>query len=240
MKQCKRPSTLAAALISILLVWSVWLLMNRTEPAAVIGCRNIGQTLVIDPGHGGEDGGAVALSGTPESGINLSIALKAEQLCGLYGVRTVLTRREDASLADASVDTLREKKRSDLLNRTQLVNKTEGAVLLSVHQNNYANHSSQGAQVFFRNDAVSEAWAVQTQSLLRASLEPENQRAAAMIPENIYLMNHVNCAALLVECGFLSNPDDNKRLETDAYQCQVAAVLVASYLQFYNQKDVQS
>ena len=80
-----------------------------------------GQTVVIDAGHGGEDGGAVSLSGVPESGINLSIALKLDQILGLYGVAPVLLRSEDVSLHDSSAQTLREKKVSDLHNRVAVI-----------------------------------------------------------------------------------------------------------------------
>ncbi|MCC8075345.1 MAG: N-acetylmuramoyl-L-alanine amidase [Clostridiales bacterium] len=193
-------------------------------------CRFPAQTLVIDAGHGGEDGGAVALSGTAESSINLAIALKMDQLCGLYGVQTKLVRTEDVSLADAGAATLREKKHTDLLNRVELIENTENAVLLSIHQNNYTSASSQGAQVFFRADAESQQWAVQLQELLRQSLDPDNTRQATEIPDAVYLMNHVSCRAVLVECGFLSNPEENALLETDGYQTRIAAALTASYL----------
>ncbi len=205
------------------------------EPSqtTAIYCRYPERTLILDAGHGGEDGGAVALSGTPESTINLSIVLKIDQLCGLYGVKTRLVRSEDTSLADKDADTIRKKKRSDLMNRVKLVNDTENAVLLSVHQNNYPSApSSHGAQVFFHDDLVSQQWAGELQSVLRETLDPRNQRQATLIPDNVYLMNHIHCRALLVECGFLSNRAENALLETDSYQSKLAAILTSSYLCF--------
>lgn len=190
------------------------------------------QTLILDAGHGGEDGGAVAVSGTAESGINLSIVLKLDQLCGLFGIHTKLLRDSDCSLSDESALTLREKKRSDLLNRVETVSQTENAVLLSIHQNIYSDSSSHGAQVFFHDDPESAAWGEHTQSLLVHTLDPSNTRSSKTISKDVYLMNHIACRALLVECGFLSNPAEDQLLESDLYQQQLAAVLAASYITF--------
>lgn len=190
------------------------------------------QTLIIDPGHGGEDGGAIALSGCKESEINLEISLKLDQLCGLFGVHTLLLRTLDISLADNHAQTLREKKRSDLLTRVELINQTPNAVLLSIHQNHYQEQQYRGAQVFYRNDAESASWGEYTQNQLIEQLDPENTRMSKQIAKEIYLMNHINCRALLVECGFLSNPEDNKRLESKYYQHQLAAVLLTSYITY--------
>ncbi|MCD7820797.1 MAG: N-acetylmuramoyl-L-alanine amidase, partial [Clostridiales bacterium] len=181
-------------LLLLLLLALSWLLygLQKSVPTANY-CRFPRQTLVIDAGHGGEDGGAVALSGTAESAINLAIALKMDQLCGLYGVQTLLVRTEDVSLADADAATLREKKHTDLLNRVQLIENTENAVLLSIHQNNYTSADSHGAQVFYRADTESQQWAALLQVLLRQSREPDNSRQAAEIPGAVYLRSRVSC-----------------------------------------------
>lgn len=186
--------------------------------------------LILDAGHGGEDGGAVSVSGVPESGINLSIVLKMDQIAGLYGVNTILIRTADTSVADSTAQTLREKKRSDLYNRVAIVNQTQGAVLISVHQNKHSKRSVHGAQVFFHNDTESQVWAQETQTLIRTTLDAENQRQAALISEQVYLMNHINCQAILVECGFLSNSEEELLLQSDGYQSKLAAVLMSSYL----------
>lgn len=192
--------------------------------------RCINNTLILDAGHGGEDGGAVSVSGVPESGINLSIVLKMDQLAGLYGVRTILIRSADTSIADSAAQTLREKKRSDLYNRVAIVNQTQGAVLISIHQNNHSQKSAKGAQVFFHNDEASQEWAQQTQTLLQMKLTQENHRQATRISDKVYLMNHINCRAILVECGFLSNAKEDLLLQSDEYQQKIAAILISSYL----------
>lgn len=189
-------------------------------------------TLIIDAGHGGEDGGAVAVSGTAESHINLAIALKTDQLCGLFGIRTILTRTEDISLADESATTIRMKKRSDLMNRAALVNDTPNAILLSIHQNNFSSSRSRGAQVFFHDDLSSQNWAQHTQTLFQTYLDPNNQRKATKIPDSVYLMNHISCRSVLVECGFLSNPEEDALLESDGYQTKLAVLLTTSFLTF--------
>ena len=205
------------------------LAQTSTAASAVTCARYPQQTLILDAGHGGEDGGAVSLSGVPESGINLSIVLKVDQLAGLYGVRTKLTRDTDTSIADSSAKTLREKKRSDLYNRAALVNETEGAVLLSVHQNNHSAKSASGAQVFFHDDDESILWAQHTQ-LLRETLGTDPKREATRIAKKVYLMNHINCRAILVECGFLSNPKEDQLLQQEDYQTKLAMVLMSAYL----------
>lgn len=194
--------------------------------------RCAGYQLIIDAGHGGEDGGAVSLTGVPESGINLSIALKLDALLGLYGATPTLLRTEDISLHDDSASTLREKKVSDLHNRVDRIERTENAVLISIHQNTYQSSKYHGAQVFYSNGELSLPLAQLTQELLRQALDPENKRVPAKIPDTVYLMNHISCPAILVECGFLSNPEEEALLRSDSYQRKIAAALAAAWLQY--------
>ena len=142
-----------------------------------------------------------------------------------------LLRTEDVSLAGPEAETLREKKRSDLQRRVEIINSTESAYLLSIHQNQFTNARYYGAQVFYRPDEPSRLWAVETQELLRVSVAPENDRQAKEIPEEIYLMSHIQCPAILVECGFLSNPEEDALLQTEDYQRRLSVVLIGSYLQ---------
>lgn len=199
---------------------------------AFASARCAGQTLIVDAGHGGEDGGAVSLTGVPESGINLAVALKLDGVLGLYGVVPVLLRRTDISLHDDSAVTLREKKVSDLHNRVATIEGTDGAVLISIHQNTFQNAAYHGAQVFYSNEAGSLPLAQLTQELLRQTLDPENKRVPAKIPDTVYLMNHISCPAILVECGFLSNPEEEELLCSENYQRKIAAALAASWLQY--------
>lgn len=204
---------------------------NLEDSIAVFSAaRSAGEQLILDAGHGGEDGGAVSLSGVPESGINLSIVLKMDQILGLYGVSPILLRCDDRSLHDDSAQTLREKKVSDLHNRVAAIEAIEQATLFSVHQNTYENPKYHGAQVFYANGDLSLPLARLTQELLRQGLDPENDRKPAQISDSVYLMKHISCRAILIECGFLSNPEEDLALQSEPYQGKIAISLAAAWL----------
>jgi len=183
-------------------------------------------TVIIDPGHGGEDGGAVSVHGIKESALNLQIAHRTDDLLHLLGVSTIMTRTEDISVHSADAVTIAEKKVSDLQNRVTLVNGTEAALLLSIHQNMFPESKYKGAQVFYSGRAESRLLAESMQRTLINALDRDNRRAAKPA-EAIYLMEHVQCPAVLVECGFLSNPDECRLLCTQEYQKKLAIVLTA-------------
>lgn len=189
-----------------------------------------GPILILDAGHGGEDGGASSAVGSKESDINLNIVLKTEALMAFLGVRTELTRSEDRSMHSEGASTLHEKKVSDLKNRVEFVNSVPDAMLISVHQNYFTDSRYSGAQVFYTGGDVSRQWGEGTQELLRQVLNPDNNRAAKVIPDKIYLFSHIGCPAILVECGFLSNGEEASLLLTDAYQRSISMALVGAYV----------
>lgn len=188
------------------------------------------QTLIIDPGHGGEDGGAVSASGQAESELNLNIALQLDALMGFYGVRTILTRTEDISIHDSDAETLREKKVSDLHNRVALINATENATLISIHQNADVSSRCHGTQVFFADEVLSLPLARMVQNTVKEAVDAENTRTPHRIPKSVYLMNNISCRAILVECGFLSNPTETRLLQRKDYQMKLAMTLASSYI----------
>ena len=206
-------------------VWILW--RGESVPtAAPAGVR-----VVIDPGHGGEDGGAVAADGTVESAINLAIARRLDVILTFWGCDTKLLRTEDISLHDPEAATIRQRKVSDIHNRVRLVNEEPEPRLISIHQNFFPQAQYHGAQVFYANGPLGQPWARRTQENLRACLDPENARAEKPIAHDVYLMNHVTCPAILVECGFLSNSGELEKLKSPGYQTALAAVVAASYLQ---------
>lgn len=199
--------------------------------SSVLGpARFSGETVVIDAGHGGEDGGAVSVSGAVESHINLAIALRLDTLLGLYGVNSVLLRSSDISLHDPTASTLREKKVSDLHNRVATIQALENPTVISIHQNTYPSERYHGAQVFYANGELSLPLAQLTQTILRETLDPENTRQPTAVAENVYLMNHISCRAILVECGFLSNAQEDLLLQSPEYQTKLAIALAGAYL----------
>ena len=218
------PSLLLAVLLGLLLP------LPRLGGTTAVFTRLPEQTLILDPGHGGEDGGAVSVSGVPESGINLSIALELDQLMGFFGVRTILTRSSDVSVHDSGARSLREKKVSDLHNRVALINGTAGATLISIHQNSAPDGRCHGAHVFYGDEVLSRPLAQGIQNNIRDVLDPENHREVQRAAESIYLMNHISCRAVLVECGFLSTPREERLLRDPVYQKRLAMILAASYL----------
>lgn len=193
--------------------------------------------LILDAGHGGEDGGAVSPSGALESNINLSVVKRMDGVLGLFGVPTLLLREEDISLHDPQAQTLRQKKRSDLHNRVSMVEAQRNATLISIHQNSYPNGRYHGAQTFYAPTEGSRILAQTMQETLRGALDPDNLRLEKQIPDTIYFMNHVTCPAVLVECGFLTNPQEEKLLCSDGYQTKLATVLAGGYLRWTTQEE---
>ena len=187
--------------------------------------------LILDAGHGGEDGGAVSLSGYKESDINLSIVRKLDSIISLYQRPPVLTRWEDVSLHDEAAQTLRDKKASDLKNRAVLIEAVPHATLLSIHQNSFQSPSVSGFQAFYRAEEESQQLAELIQEAMKETLEPHNKKKAKEIPEHVYLMHHISCSAVLLECGFLTNPEDERKLLDPDYQKRLAAVVSSVWLQ---------
>lgn len=194
--------------------------------------------VVVDAGHGGEDGGAVAADGTVESGLNLAIARRVRDLLTFAGVPTTVTREGDAAIYDPGSATLREKKVSDLHNRVALVNELPGAVLLSIHQNSLPSSPvTHGAQTFWNRQEGAEALARTLQAGLNPVVNTHRAKEPKPIPDSIYLMNHVDAPAVLVECGFLSNREEAARLQQEDYQKTLAAVIAAGYLRWMAGED---
>ncbi len=212
------------AIILGTLIYFNWL---RSEPAFT-GVKDL--TLIIDPGHGGEDGGAVSVTGAYESEINLAISLKLRDMMNFFGINTVMTRDSESIDYPDSADTIKAKKTADQKNRLELINSTPNSVLISIHQNQYTGPSPFGAQALYAPTDGSREFAETLQDNLISALNPENYRTAAQIQGSIYIMNNIRCPGVLVECGFLSNPTEEPLLRTKEYQLKTAAVIGASYL----------
>ena len=186
---------------------------------------------VLDAGHGGADGGASSASGGLESDINLAITLRMRDLFTLLGQPTVLTRADENSLADDPSATIRQQKVSDTKNRVALVNSIENARLISIHQNALAGHPSvHGAQVFYNTVGDSSALAETMQQDLNQTVNVGNEKGKKPISKDIYLMSHVTCPAVLVECGFLSNTAESELLQTPSYQMLLAMTICCAAL----------
>lgn len=188
--------------------------------------------IVIDAGHGGEDGGAVSCTGVYESTINLQIAQRLNDLLHFLGHDTRMIRTQDVSIHTQG-NTIAAHKVSDLKNRTEIVNQTEKALLVSIHQNTFQESRYHGAQVFYADTTGSKALAEALQAGFLETLNPGSNRSAKKA-SGIYLMEHIQCTGILVECGFLSNPEEEAKLRAGEYQKKLCCVLAAVLAQHAN------
>ena len=183
--------------------------------------------IIIDAGHGGVDGGATSCTGVLESQLNLEIALRLNDLLHLLGHDTKMIRTEDVSVYTEG-QTIAAKKISDLKQRVKLVNDTENAILISIHQNYFGDERYSGAQVFHSNNEESKNLSVLLQKGFIATGSKRNVKQT----DGVYLMEHVNCPAVLVECGFLSNHAEEAKLRNYDYQ-KIIAMVIASGISIF-------
>lgn len=185
--------------------------------------------LIIDPGHGGADGGAVSVTGNYESKINLSISLKMRALAELTATPYIMTRDSEEIDYPETADTISKMKVYDQKKRVELIEGTTNGVLISVHQNNYPSAKPRGPQVFYGKNESSTELAAFTQEALNLALYPGNRRLASAISNDIYLFKKISCPAVLAECGFLSNPEEAMLLEDHRHQLKTALALMSAY-----------
>lgn len=193
--------------------------------------------LVIDAGHGGADGGAVSLSGVLESELNLDIALRMAELSDLTGIEYTMTRESNDILYPESAKTIAGKKKFDQKHRVEMINDMSNAVLISIHQNCYPNKSPFGPQSFYSKIGGSDSLAELVQNSMNTFLCPGNRRIAMPVAKNIFLFKSVDCPAVLVECGFVSNPNESKLLDTETYRLKIATVITCAYLQYLDSNE---
>ena len=187
-------------------------------------------TIVIDAGHGGEDGGAIGLTGTLEKDINLDISKKLEFLFGLCGIDTVMTRTDDKLLYNEGQEG--RKKFFDLHNRVKIANSIDNAFLVSIHQNKFPIEKYHGLQVYYaENFSQSEVVAEAIQKNTVLFLQNDNKRQIKRAGKEIFLLKNVNCPAVLVECGFLSNFEEENNLNNDEYRQKIATIIFSSIMQ---------
>ena len=184
--------------------------------------------IVIDPGHGGVDGGATSCTGKPESSFNLEISLRLNDLLHLLGYDTRMIRTTDISVYTEG-DTIARKTLSDLRQRVRMVEKEENPVLLSIHQNHFSDSRYAGPQIFYAEG--SKSLGEEIQRALNTQLVQGNRRLARPC-RGVYLMEHISCPGVLIECGFLSNVREEARLRDPEYQKKLCAVVAASVDQY--------
>jgi N-acetylmuramoyl-L-alanine amidase len=179
--------------------------------------------IIIDAGHGGVDGGATSCTGALESQINLEISLRLNDLCHLLGMETKMIRTTDISVYTEG-QTISQKKVSDLKHRVQIINETPNATVISIHQNYFSDGKYSGAQVFYPKDETSRRLA----EVMQLAFGVTGSTRIAKPSQGVYLMEHIRCPGVLVECGFLSNPQEEAKLRSPEYQKLLCCVIVST------------
>lgn len=192
--------------------------------------------IVIDPGHGGMDGGATGVGGIIEKDINLSISLKLRDILTANGFHVVMTRDKDESIHDKKVDEqdVLSQKKADMRNRLKIIQKNPDSLTVSIHQNQFGQSQYSGAQMFYGpNNPQSEILAKSLQQAFVTNLQKDNTREIKKAQKDLFLLYYANTPAVLVECGFLSNPTEAANLADEEYQSKVAFTIfcgISKYL----------
>ncbi len=192
-----------------------------------------GKTIVIDAGHGVPDEGAQSSTGTTEAETNLKISLKVQNLLEQSGCTVILTRSDENAIYDVDSNTLKQKKISDIRNRVKIGNESSADIFVSIHLNKIPQQQYYGWQCFYKEgNEQSNKLAKSIQENLNKSMQKENNRVAMKI-DNIYIIKHVEIPTSIVECGFLSNPEEEKQLLDDNYQNRLAWGIYSGIINYF-------
>lgn len=179
--------------------------------------------IIIDAGHGGFDGGAVAADGTLEKDINLLIAQKLAAILRFHGYTVIMTRTEDKGTETDSSAAIADRKKSDMRERLRIMEENPDAIFVSIHLNKFTTSIPTGAQVFYSpNDPESRELGLSLQTTIKRLIQPENERTVKQATKSTYLLYKAALPAVIVECGFLSNKRELELLKTDEYQSKMA------------------
>ena len=197
-------------------------------------------TVVLDAGHGGEDGGAIGKSNVYEKDLNLSIALKIGTKLKESGINVVFTRTEDILLYDRNVDFTNKKKALDLAARVKIAQDTPNCVFVSIHMNSFSQPQYRGFQIYYsKNNTLSRILATDIQSAVKADLQPWNNRKITEATSRIFILDRLTCPAILIECGFLSNAEECRLLTTEIYQNQLSEI-ISEKIEKYVEKNLKT
>ncbi len=233
MKEKQLITVILSLLFGSFLILSVIVSENSSSVNA-FNSNDSQNVLIIDAGHGGEDGGAIAEDGTLEKDINLEIALQMKALSDLFGYKTIMIRESDCDLADHNLETIRKRKVSDIHARIEILQNNPDAIYVGIHQNYYEGTAVRGFQMFYsKNFESGKLIAEKIQDYANKKLQPQNARSAHAAGDNIYLLKNSPIPAVMVECGFLSNKDDLSLLKDSSYGTKLAMTILAGITDYY-------
>ena len=210
-------------------------IMREYGSVSVSASVNERPTVILDAGHGGFDGGAVAPDGTIEKDINLKIAVTLRDFLRVGGFEVIMTRESDVSTDDAEGEKIASRKKSDMRNRLELINKYPDAVFVSIHLNKFTTSAASGSQIFYGpKREESKLLSDYIQSAVVKLLQPQNQRVSKQATKSTYLLYNAEIPAVIVECGFLSNPAELERLKDEEYQKKMAFSIFCGIQDYYS------
>ncbi len=187
--------------------------------------------IIIDPGHGGEDPGAIGADGVYEKDLNLAISKMLREELALRGYTVVMTREDDRLLYGEAENIKGIRKISDLKNRVKIFNSYETAIAVSIHMNAFSSSKYHGTQIYYSETEDARALASAIRDAVRRDVQPDNNRPLKH-SEGIYLLENSHIPTVLVECGFLSNPEECKKLSEKEYQKQLSFSIVCGIIEY--------
>ena len=231
----KRRLIFVVSMVFVSLFSYLFALTYNKQTIQTMSLPVTGKVVVLDAGHGGEDGGASSGNGTTEAQINLNIALKVQNLLEQSGCTVILTRSDENAIYDLDSKTLRQKKVSDIKNRVKIGNEASADIFVSIHLNKIPQSQYYGWQTFYKEkNEQSKNLATCIQSSLNEAIQKENKRVPLKI-NNIYIVENVTIPTSIVECGFLSNLEEEKQLLDDEYQERLAWGIYTGIIDYFYQ-----
>ncbi len=203
--------------------------INMVDRADIVPANAVpvsDKVIVLDAGHGASDGGAIGTTGVAEKDINLKIARKLQKLLEQTGATVIVTRADDSAIA--------ETKRSDMRLRKNIKETSSADIFVSIHMNKFSQSKYSGAQVFYSSDDKSKALGEAIQTSMRNILNPDNNRVAKSAEDSIYILKKSDVPSVIVECGFLSNPEEEELLTQSDYQDKVAWSVYAGITSYFD------
>ena len=232
----KHKKILPAAAVMLCVTLFIVLMVKSTEKISLKTSAEPVEKkpdLIIDAGHGGEDGGAV-VGDVLEKDINLNISNDTADLLKTFGFDVSMTRSSDNALTNEGKD-IKQRKYNDMKMRLDMYNASPDNVIISIHQNKFSNASSHGAQVFYSpNNENSSRLAECMRNSVVSLIQPDNERECKAAGKEIYLLKNTQNPAVIVECGFLSNREECEKLKTEEYQRQMAFAVTTGFMDYYN------
>jgi len=209
------------------------IVFNSGKSLTASGTSLSGKVIVIDAGHGSPDSGAVGFNGTLEKDLNLEIAQKTGEMLQKCGAIVIYTRETDATISDSTDDTIRNIKKNDMHKRVNIRDSSDADLFVSIHMNKFPDPKYKGAQVFYSNTEESKKLANCIQVSFKDVVDETNNRNIKNAGSKIYILNGAKIPSVLIECGFISNPEEEKNLQTAQYQEKISYAICSGIIKFF-------